>query len=114
MELPYSIISILMLGQIMEYNFEWDVVKARANIIKHGVSFEEASTVFKDSSALSLYDSEHSRNYEDRFITIGITSSGRVLVVVHSFCELSNEDSVVRIISSREATKKEKDCDIGS
>jgi uncharacterized DUF497 family protein len=98
----------------MEYNFEWDVVKARANIIKHDVSFEEASTVFKDSNAQSLYDAEHSRNHEDRFITIGIASSGKIMVVIHSFYELSNKDSVVRIISSRKATKKEKNCYIGS
>jgi len=97
----------------MEYNFEWDVIKARANIIKHDVSFEEASTVFKDSNALSLYDAEHSSNNEDIFITIGVASSGRVLVVVHNFCELSNEDSIIRIISSRKATKKEKNCYVG-
>jgi len=97
----------------MEYNFEWDVSKARANIIKHDVSFEEASTVFKDSNALSLYDAEHSSNNEDRFITIGVASSGRVLVVVHNFYELSNEESIIRIISSRNATKKEENCYVG-
>ncbi len=98
----------------MEYNFEWDVVKARANIIKHDVSFEEASTIFKDSNALSLYDAAHSSSFEDRYITIGIASTGRILVVVHNFYVLTNKDSVVRIISSRKATKKERNCYIGS
>ena len=56
---------------MVNYNFEWDLNKARSNQSKHGVSFEEAATVFRDPKALSIFDDEHSI-YEDRWVTIGI------------------------------------------
>ena len=66
------------------YNFEWDPHKARSNQVKHGISFEEAATVFRDPQALSIFDDEHSSN-EDRWITIGISNVGRLVVICHTF-----------------------------
>ena len=92
----------------MNYNFEWDPHKARSNYRKHGVRFEEAATIFRDPRALTIFDSEHSE-YEDRWITMGISKTGRLLIVCHTFQE-ENRDSVsIRIFSSRKATRKESD-----
>ena len=63
----------------MRYDFEWDPQKAKSNFHKHGVSFEDAATVFQDANALSIFDDEHSIK-EERWITLGISSSGRLLV----------------------------------
>ena len=83
--------------------FEWDEKKNRSNRKKHGVWFEEAQQVFDDVEALRYDDPEHS-NDEDRFLLLGFSGPGRLLVVVH--CE-REEGSVIRIISARKATKKE-------
>ena len=83
--------------------FEWDSRKARTNQTKHGVSFDEASTVFGDLLSLTIPDPLHSRPSEARFITIGSSYSGRLLVVVH--CD---EDENLRIISARAATRRER------
>lgn len=90
----------------MNYNFEWDPIKARDNQIKHGVDFDEAATIFRDSKALSIFDPDHSET-EDRWITMGISEKGRLLIVNHTFREESGEEVTIRIISSRKATKKE-------
>ncbi|MEW6358044.1 MAG: BrnT family toxin [Planctomycetota bacterium] len=90
----------------VQYNFEWDPVKARSNRIKHGVSFEEAATVFCDSQMLVLYDDEHS-DFEDRWITLGVSATGRLLAVCHTFRQQSEESATIRIFSSRKATKRE-------
>lgn len=90
----------------MEYRFEWDPVKARQNLRKHGVSFERAVQVFLDPLMLSIYDEEHS-DEEERWVTMGIDSNGVLLVVVHTFRELSPEHCRIRIISARKATRKE-------
>ena len=90
----------------MNYNFEWDPIKARENVNKHGVDFEEAATIFRDSKALSIFDPDHSET-EDRWITMGISEKGRLLIVNHAFREESGEEVTIRIISSRKATKKE-------
>ena len=82
--------------------FDWDEKKNKTNRKKHGVWFEEAQTVFDDLRGRLFMDSEHSDN-EDRFVMIGYSSTSRLLVVVH--CEY---DSVIRIISARKATKKER------
>ena len=81
--------------------FEWDKRKAKANDAKHGVSFEEASTVFGDPLSLTVYDPLHSDS-EDRFVTIGLSADSEMLVVVH----VDREDRV-RIISARHATRRE-------
>ncbi len=86
--------------------FEWDVNKERANIKKHGVSFEQASYVFADPCALSMYDEDHSDD-EERWVLLGRTLNETLLVVVHTYRD-KNEVEYVRIISARKATKKEK------
>lgn len=84
--------------------FEWDENKNLINQDKHGVSFEEAKTVFYDEYALLEYDEENS-DEEDRFRILGVSKKGNVLLVVH--CTREN-DTIIRIISSREATTTEK------
>lgn len=89
------------------YNFEWDPTKARYNRDKHAVTFDEAASVFRDSKALSIFDPEHSET-EDRWITLGISEKGRLLIVIHTFQEDSKEAVTIRIISCRKATKHER------
>lgn len=86
-----------------ELRFEWDERKARSNEQKHGVSFDEAETVFYDENARLLYDSENSLE-EDRYLLLGLSDSLRLLLVCHLYQE--NEE-VIRIISARKATKRE-------
>ena len=83
--------------------FEWDENKSHINLRKHGVSFEEAKTVFYDDAALVIDDPEHSEE-EDRFIILGLSSQANLLVVCHCCRE---SDTVIRIISARKATKTE-------
>ncbi len=90
----------------MQFNFEWDPDKAKLNRQKHKVSFELAATIFSDPTSLTIYDEEHSES-EDRWITIGISQNGNLLVVIHAFNEIDNETSNIRIISARKATKPE-------
>ena len=78
--------------------FEWDTAKAAENLAKHGVSFEEAATVFRDTFSATGADPDHSVG-EERFITFGVSTSGRLLVVAHT----ERGDSI-RIISARPAT----------
>ncbi len=84
--------------------FTWDPAKARKNLRKHGVSFEEAETVFYDDRARLVDDPDHSEA-EDRFILLGLSRALRVLVVVHGYRET---DTVIRIISARKATPQER------
>jgi len=88
------------------YNFEWDPEKAQSNLKKHAVTFEESATVFKDPNALSLFDPDHSEN-EDRWVTLGLSEKTRLLVVIHTFLEKIDGTVMIRIISSRKATKQE-------
>ena len=90
----------------MNYDFEWDAGKARSNRRKHGVSFEIAVTVFRDPRTVSLFDDSHSAE-EDRWITMGISAGGGLLVVHHTFEELDGNTVRIRIFSSRKATKTE-------
>ncbi len=90
----------------MQYHFEWDPDKARSNRQKHSVSFEEAATVFRDPRMLSLYDDGHSQS-EERWITIGISASGRLLVVCHTFRDEPGNSATIRLISSRKAMQTE-------
>ncbi len=84
------------------FTFEWDDNKAASNLLKHGVAFDEAVSAFGDPLALSFADVEHSAA-EDRSRTYGVSSSGRLLVVVHA-----DRRNRVRIISARKATRYEK------
>jgi len=85
--------------------FEWDKDKDCANLKKHGISFEEAQTVFLDENALFMEDPEHSRT-EDSFLLLEISSGLRVITVCHCYLK---RDKVIRIISARKATKSERD-----
>ena len=87
-----------------ELSFEWDPKKAAGNAAKHGVSFEEAKTVFYDEGALVISDPEQSLN-EERFVIMGRSSKPRILVVVHCFRKTG---SSIRIISARRAGTKEQ------
>ncbi|MCC5851298.1 MAG: BrnT family toxin [Alkalimonas sp.] len=84
--------------------FEWDPVKANANLIKHGVSFAEAQSVFYDEFALQFFDAESSVA-EDRFLMLGMSSEARILLVCH--CERGDGERI-RIISARKATGNER------
>ena len=84
--------------------FEWDENKNQTNIKKHGISFEEASSVFYDDEALIINDGAHSQK-EERFVLIGFSYKYNLLVVCH--CYRQNEE-IVRIISARKATKNEQ------
>ena len=92
----------------VQYNLEWDPEKAKANKKKHRVSFEAAATIFKDPHALTIFNEEHSDNYGDRWITMGISINGNLLVVVHTYNEINDQSAIIRIISARKATKNEK------
>lgn len=83
-------------------DFEWNPQKAEINSKKHGVAFEEASSVFGDTLSVTYPDPEHSTN-EERFVMIGISSKQRVLVISHMY-----HGETVRIISARPATKREQ------
>lgn len=86
-----------------DIKFEWDEHKDEINRKKHGISFEEAQTVFYDSEALLIDDPEHSLT-EERFIILGYSSKANLLVVCHCY---RTTDEIIRIISARKATKKE-------
>jgi len=86
-------------------SFEWDKSKDRANQKKHGVTFEEAQTVFFDELGLFMEDPDHSDD-EERFLLLGMSSALRVILVCHCF---RKEDEIIRIISARKANKYERE-----
>jgi uncharacterized DUF497 family protein len=83
-------------------NFEWDTVKAKKNLRKHHVDFSEAATIFKDGLSITIYDPDHS-NKEDRYITVGTSVAGHLLIVAHA-----DRGDRTRIISARKLTRKER------
>ena len=85
--------------------FEWDAAKAASNVRKHGISFEEAKSVFYEEFAIQFYDSENSELEDDRFLMLGRSSESRILLVCH--CE-RDSGNTIRIISARKATKRER------
>ena len=85
-------------------DFIWDEDKNKKNIVSHNISFEEAKTVFFDPHAKVIYDPDHSKD-EDRFIILGLSKFLNILVVCHCYKE---NDSIIRIISARKATTKER------
>lgn len=87
-----------------ELKFEWDENKNAINRIKHKISFEEAKTVFYDENALLIDDPDHSEE-EERFILLGFSQRAKILVVCHCYRQ---DESVIRIISARKATKNEE------
>jgi uncharacterized protein len=86
----------------MKPDFEWDEDKARANLRKHGISFDEAATLFLDVASVTIPDPDHSTG-EQRYVDIGSSEKGRVLVVVYT-----ERRGNIRIISCREATPLER------
>ena len=90
---------------IVLYYFDWDENKNRINLEKHGITFEEASTVFFDDRAILFDDPEHSID-EDRFLLLGMSETAKVCIVCHCYRE---SDTVIRIISARQATRKEEE-----
>ncbi len=84
--------------------FDWDPVKAESNKKKHGVSFEEAQSVFYDEFAVQFFDEEYSES-EDRFLMLGVSDAAHLLIVCH--CE-RDQGNIIRIISARKATKNER------
>ena len=87
--------------------FSWDARKALSNLKKHGVPFEEAATVFADPDALDWDDPEHS-DAEIRSKRLGTSVTGRVLIVMYTPRKVNNAKEIIRIISARQATRKER------
>jgi hypothetical protein len=86
----------------VKLQFEWDPNKATFNIRKHNVSFEEAATIFYDPMFITVVDEEHSID-EERYISIGLSADGQLLMVAHT-----DRHEQIRLISARKATKKEE------
>jgi uncharacterized DUF497 family protein len=86
----------------LSLTFEWDEKKADENLRKHGVSFDEAKTVFNDPFSVTIYDPDHSSN-EQRYVDIGLSLKGRLIVLSYS-----ERGETIRLISSRKATRKEQ------
>ena len=90
----------------MQYNFEWDPAKAKANLRKHKISFERGSQVFLDPFMVSIEDEEHSEG-EERWLTLGRDKNSVLLVVNHTFREIDQDNCNIRLISARKATRRE-------
>ena len=86
----------------MKLRFEWDEEKGKANLKKHRIDFDEAATVFNDPFSITIHDPDHSAD-EQRYIDIGSSAAGRVLVVVYT-----ERGSKIRIVSCRKATSTER------
>lgn len=91
----------------MEYTFEWDPRKAHSNALKHGVTFEEATQVFEDPMALTIFDRESSHKNEDRWITLGKAQGRNYLVVIDTYRDTLENTVTIPVISARPATKHE-------
>jgi uncharacterized protein len=91
----------------LTYHFDWDPEKARSNLAEHQVSFQLATSVFRDPLALTVYDEEHSED-EERWATLGRAENGQHLVVIHTYEEAGPAEARIRIISARVATRQER------
>lgn len=89
-----------------QFQFEWDEMKAAANLRKHGVTFDLAATVFRDPQLLTVADLEHSET-EERWFSIGWASNGAILSVAHLWSEADQDLAKIRLISARAATQAE-------
>ena len=96
-----------MLIDNMNLDFEWDAVKAATNQVKHGVTFEQASSVWQDALALTVFDADHSE-FEERWFTLGTNNTGALLAVSHTFTVTGPLHARVRLISARPATRNER------
>ena len=95
------------MATIFDYHFEWDAIKAASNQRKHGISFDLAATVFRDPLMVSIPDEEHSKS-EERWIPMGQAENSKLLLVIHTYLEISSNAANVRMISARPATKHEQ------
>ena len=92
----------------LQLDITWDSVKAQSNITKHnGVTFVQAATVLRDALALTMFDAAHSE-FEERWFTLGMSSEGKLLAVSHTYQHSGPIYVTVRIISARDATKRER------
>ena len=89
------------------FAFDWNPAKAASNLRRHKVSFELAATVFRDPLMESIIDRDHSQ-FEERWITMGQAQDGRVLVVSHTYVQTDGDETSVRLISARPATRNER------
>lgn len=85
----------------------WDTAKAHSNLAKHGVTFAQAATVLLDPLAVTVFDAAHSQD-EERWFTLGLSSEGTLLAVAHTYQSTDTGQARVRIISAREATRRER------
>ena len=93
---------------MLQLDITWDPIKAKSNIAKHmGVTFMQAATVLLDALALTVFDTTHSE-FEERWFTLGMSSDGKLLAVSHTYQHASPTDVKLRIISAREATRRER------
>ena len=90
-----------------DYEFDWDDNKAVINLKKHGVDFREAMTVMLDPLAMTFFDTEHSQD-EDRWVSVGRSSAGTLLLLIHTFTAVGPSTALVRIISARAVTQNER------
>lgn len=95
------------MADVFDFHFEWDATKAANNRRKHGIGFDLAATVFRDALMISIPDGEHSEA-EERWLTVGQAENRQLLVVIHTYQEVSTQAANVRIISARPATKHEQ------
>jgi len=100
--LKHAVILLINGGILMSMKFMWDENKAVANLSKHGISFDEAKTVFDDPLYIDFYDPDHSYN-EQRYIFIGQSQQNHLLIVSYT-----EQENAIRLISAREATRKER------
>jgi uncharacterized DUF497 family protein len=89
------------------YEFEWDPAKALLNRRDHGITFDEAATVFLDALALTVYDTLSSQG-EERWFTLGCDTGGKLLAIAHTYHEMEPGRFRIRIISARKATRQER------
>lgn len=90
-----------------DYEFDWDDNKAINNLSKHGVDFKDAMTVMLDPLAMTFFDAEHSHD-EDRWVSVGRSSGGILLLVIHTYVATGPSTALVRVISARCATRQER------
>jgi uncharacterized DUF497 family protein len=91
---------------MFEYRFDWDPAKAARNVKDHGVTFEQAASVFLDAHLLSQVDEAH-EEHEERWLSLGLDKSGRLLVVCHTYREETKHSAIIRLISARKASRRE-------
>ncbi len=91
----------------IEYEFTWDATKAASNLAKHGVAFQQGTEIFADPLALTTFDAAHSID-EERWFTLGMDGNGRLLAVSHTFAHVDPARALIRIISARPATRRER------